>query len=180
MTDADIIDAVLEKEGGLREAVQRPDGSWDPLTFRGVTTVTLGAWRKLGRPATRGELLAMTSAETHEILRAVYMVGPGFTPDRIPYDRLRLNVADFAVNSGAPRATRWLQRVCRVPVTGVLDAATSSWLHAHDGYLWLVNEALVAVRVRMLEAGVGEGWLRAEDRRGVVRRALSFLETPQS
>lgn len=180
MTDADVIDAVLAKEGGLRDAVQRPDGSWDPLTLRGVTTVTLGAWRKLGRPATRAELLAMSATETREILRAGYIVGPGFTPDKIPHDPLRLNVADFAVNSGAQRATRWLQRVCRLPVTSVMDAPTVAWLHAHAGYLWLVNEALVAVRVRMLESGVGEGWLRPEDRSGVMHRALSFLETPRA
>lgn len=180
MTDADIIDAVLEKEGGLRESKRRPDGTVDPLTLRGVTTVTLGAWRKLGRPATRGELLAMPMSETREILRAVYLVGPGFTPDKIPNDGLRMTVADFAVQSGQARAIRWLQRVCRCPVSGVLDHVTVAWLREHQRYLWLVNDALCAVRVRMLEAGVEEGWLRAEDRRGVVNRAFSLMGTPRS
>lgn len=180
MTEVEVIDAVLEKEGGLREAVQRPDGSWDLLTLRGVTTQTLGAWRKLGRPATRAELLAMSETETREILRALFVVGPGFTPDRVPHEPLRMTLADFGVQSGPTRAIRWLQRVCWLPVTGVLDGPTAAWLHAQIGYLHLVNDALCAVRVRMLEAGVREGWLRAEDRAGVVARALSLVETPRS
>lgn len=180
MTEGEIIDGILAREGGLREEVKRPDGSYDPLTYRGITTVTLGTWRQLGRPATRAELLALGVPETREIYRALKIVGPGFTPDKVPHDGLRMTLADFAANSGPARAIRHLQRVCRVPVSGVLDTPTLTWLREHQRYLYLVNDALCAVRVRMLEAGVEEGWLRTEDRRGVVARAFSLMETPRS
>lgn len=178
MTVDAILDDVLAREGGVREAAARPDGSWDPVTKYGITAVTLGAWRRLGRPATRSEILLLGETEARAIYRAEFVDGPGFA--RIPHEPLQVTCIDFGVQSSPARAVRWLQRVCRLPVTGALDGPTVAWLHAHAGYLWLVNDALCAVRVRMLEAGVQEGWLRAEDRAGVVARALSLVETPRS
>lgn len=180
MTEADILAGVVAKERGLREAVQRPDGSWDPLTLDGITTPTLGAWRKLGRPATRAELLAMTPAERDALYRHRYIEAPGFTPDRVPFEPLRVLLIDYGVNSGPPRAIRYLQRVIglvtpSVPVTGALDGATSAWLFAHAGYLPLVHDALVAARCRMVTGAVEAGRIRRADERGLVRRAASFV-----
>lgn len=180
MTVDAILDEVLERERGLREAVRRPDGSWDPLTLDGITAVTLGEWRRLGRPATRAELLASTPAERRAIYHRRYVEAPGFTPDRVPFDPLRVHLIDFGVNSGPPRAVRYLQRVIAalppgVPVTGVLDAATSAWLFTHAGYLPLVHEALVAARCRMITGAVEAGRIRPADERGLLRRAASFV-----
>lgn len=177
MTEADLLAGILQREGGLREATQRPDQTWDPVTFRGVTAPTLGLWRKLGRPATRRELLAMTEGETRNIYRALYIEEPGFVEERVPYEPLRVQLIDFGINSGAPRAVRWLQRVITVPVTGQMDVATVTWLHRHAGYLGLVNEALAAARARMVVGAVQAGTIREEDERGLIHRALSFVGT---
>lgn len=177
MTEAEILDGVLDRERGLREAVQRPDGSVDPLTLDGITTVTLGEWRGLGRPATRAELLAMTPEECTAIYRRRYIEAPGFTPEAIPDDGLRVQLIDFGVNSGPARAVRYLQRLMRVPVTGGMDAATVEWLRTHRGYLWLLHDALAAVRGRMVVGAVEAGRIRRADERGLVRRALSFVQT---
>lgn len=178
MTAETILTDVIVREGGFREAVQRPDGSWDAATKFGITALTLGAWRRLGRPASRSEVLLLEETEARAIYRAEFIDGPGFA--RIPHVPLQVTCIDFGVQSSPARAIRWLQRVCRLPVTSLIDHDTVAWLHAHQGYLHLVNDALCAVRVRMLEAGVQEGWLRAEDRAGVVARALSLVETPRS
>lgn len=177
MTEDAIIDEVLDRERGLREAVTRPDGSVDPVTLDGITAVTLGEWRALGRPATRAELLAMSMEERRAIYRARYIERPGFTPEAIPDDDLRAQVIDFGVNSGPARAVRYLQRLVHVPVTGVMDPATVEWLRTHRGYLWLVHDALAAVRGRMVVGAVEAGRIRRADERGLVRRALSFVQT---
>lgn len=177
MTETEIFDGLLAREGGLRDAVKRPDGSVDPLTYRGVTVNTLGLWRQLGRPATRAELLGMTDAETRAIYRVLYIDGPGFTPTLVPYEPLRLQLVDFGVTSGPERAVRWLQRLLRLPVTSRLDPVTVEWLRSHAGYLWLVNEGLAAVRAYMVTASVDDGTIRREDERGLLRRAASLTVT---
>ncbi len=180
MTEIALLDGVLRREGGFRPATQRPNGTWDPMTYRGITSLTLGEWRKLGRPATKAELLAMPLEETLDIYRRRYIEGPGFSPDKVPFEPLREQLIDFGINSGQPLATRYLQRVIRVPVTGAMDAATVAWLHDHRGYLWLVNDALAAVRVRMIDALVDQGKMRVEDEEGVESRALDFIVTPRA
>lgn len=177
MTESTILDGVLQREGGLREAVRRPDGSVDPLTYRGITVQTLGIARRLGRPATRAELLAMTEEEARGIYRALFIEGPGFIPERVPDEALRLQVIDFGVNSGPARAVRYLQRVIRVPVTGHLDDITSGWLHTHRGFLWLVHDAFAAARARMVIGAVRGGTIRLADERGLLHRALAFVAT---
>lgn len=180
MTEDEILDGVLARERGLREAVTRPDGSIDPLTRDGITVVTLGEWRGVARPATRDELLAMTADERRAIYRRRYIEDPGFTPACLPFEPLRVLCIDFGVTSGPRRAIRYLQRVIglvtpSLPVTGVLDAATTVWLGAHVGDLPLVHDALVAARCRMVTGSVETGRIRPQDERGLLRRAASFV-----
>ncbi|HYC00452.1 MAG TPA: glycosyl hydrolase 108 family protein [Candidatus Limnocylindrales bacterium] len=173
MTDDEILDAVLAREGGFRAAVRRPDGSIDPDTMYGVTAPVLGEWRKLGRPATIAELQAMPISEAREIFRMRYIIGPGFTPVNVPFAPLREQLIDFGINSGPARAIRWLQRVLGVPETSTLDDRTKRALTAHAGRL--VNDALVAARSYMIDRAVDTGAMRKADEEGVESRALSFF-----
>lgn len=175
MTEIEILDGLLEREAGWRDPVRRPDGTLDPPTYRGVTASTLGSWRKLGRPASRAELLDLGDDEVRAIYRALYIDGPGFTPDRVPFEALRVQLVDFGVTSGPPRAIRYLQRVIQVGVTSILDSQTEAWLHAHTGYLWLVNDALAGARARMICGAVEAGSVREADERGLLRRAAAFV-----
>lgn len=167
MTDTEIIAEVIAREGGY---VDHPNDNGHATKY-GITAVTLGQWRKLGRPATRAEVRALTSAEAADIYRVRYVQNPGF--DRIVFQPLRVQLIDFGVNSGPERAIRWLQRVCRVtPVDGVLGAKTADAVNALPG--WLVNDALVGARLFMVDA-TSDAPDQKEFEEGWENRALLFF-----
>lgn len=173
MTESDILTHLLAREGTFRAAVRRPNGTMDPDTMYGITAITLGAYRGLGRPATRDEVKALKEPEARAIYRKQYILAPGFLPAAITYEPLRIQCIDFGINSGQARAIRWLQRVLRVPVTSVLDLATRNALTLHAGHL--VNDALVAARSWMIDTATDNGSIRREDEEGLESRALSFF-----
>lgn len=180
MTIDEILEGVLVREGGFRPAVRRPDGSWDPDTMYGITSPVLGEWRGLGRRATTAELKAMSVAEARAIYEAQYITGPGFVPDAIPFEPLRVCVIDFGVNSGPFRAARYLQRVLRlvrpeVAPDGVVGPKTRQALRELHGFAPWINDALCAARVQMIEGAVVAGRIRKKDRNGLIARALSFV-----
>lgn len=163
----DIISDVLVQEGGYSDHPADKGGA----TNFGITAKVLGEWRRLGRPASREEVRALTIAEARDIYRKRYVLNYGF--QRIPHDGLRAQLVDFGVNSGPSRAIRWLQRAIGMPASGVLDAAT---LHAVSELPpKLVNNALVAARLKMIDAWTDEDRSQKVFEEGVESRALSFF-----
>lgn len=184
MTADEVLGDLLDREGGWRDAVQRPDGSWDPATNSGITLPTLQAWHRRAAPgyvATEAELRRLTPEVARAIYQMVYIDEPGFMPANVPYEPLRVQLIDFGVNSGPERAVRWLQRVLRMDkVDGVLGPRTISELrtwHQKEGtlVLALVNDALVAARSYMIDRAVDTGAMRKADEEGVESRALGFF-----
>lgn len=169
------LQALLEREGGYRPAVQRPNGTEDPPTMFGITAPVLGNWRGLNRPATAQEVQALTPAEAKAIYRARFITQPGF--DTLGDGPLVQQLIDFGVNSGPERAIRWLQRVLRVRPTGALDVPTRQVLRELGALgLWpLVNDALVAARCYMIDRLVDTGGMAKADEEGVESRALQFF-----
>ena len=168
MTEAEVIASIVHREGGWSD---HPDDRGGPTKY-GITVATLGRWRKYGRNATRSELRTLTSQEAGEIYHAEYITRPGFA--QIAFEPLRVQCVDFGVNSGPPRAIRWLQRVCScTPVDGVLGAVTARHVNALPGRL--VNDALVAARLRLLEDFMASDPRQETFRRGWTTRALSFV-----
>jgi len=75
MNDIDaILDRIIRREGGY---VNHPADRGGATNF-GITAQTLGNWRKLGRPATVAEVMALTETEARAIYRQQYIAGPGF------------------------------------------------------------------------------------------------------
>lgn len=192
MTADEVIDGLLQREGGWRGSVQRPDGTWDPPTNKGITLPTLQRYHEqyLGWPAsnplTVQDLRDLTDELAVRIYTVLFIDEPGFTPENIPFEPLRVQLIDFGVNSGPERAVRWLQRVLRIPVTGKIDDATRSALDAwhvineesrdfFELYYALVNDALVAARSYMIDQAVDQGAIRRQDEEGLESRALSFF-----
>lgn len=182
MTDAaiaDVLAGILRREGGYRHV---PGDAGGP-THYGITATTLGRWRRLGRPATAEEVQALPPEEAQHIYRAWY-IDPILT--KIPYAPLAEQLIDFGVNSGPARAIRWLQRVLGIPVTGELGQNTLGTLAvlarqdvAGRPALALVNDALVAARLWMIDRLDDTGAIPATDEEGVESRALGFfLATP--
>lgn len=165
MTEADVIDAILEREGGFSaRAADRGHA-----TNFGVTAQTLGEWRRLGRPASVAEVKAMKVDEARDIYRRLY-VEPFHL---VPFEELRAHLIDYGVNSGVTAAKKALQAVLRVPVDGVIGQRTMAALNAHD---WrLVNNALVAERVRQYVMLADADLSQRTFLLGWCRRAVSLL-----
>jgi lysozyme family protein len=88
----------------------------------GITAVTLGKWRKLGRPATVDEVRGLQKNEAREIYRHDYIEQPGFLviEDAILFDA----VVDVGVNCAPWRAVAFLQRALHLVDDGKLGPIT--------------------------------------------------------
>lgn len=129
------VEATLSHEGGY---VNHPADKGGPTKF-GVSSVTLGEVRGLGRPATADEVKALTLDEAHAIYRLRYWEAPHI--DLIRDDRIACKVFDMAVNAGPMQAVKLLQRaidhaappgVAHVADDGVLGPKTLASLAACD------------------------------------------------
>jgi lysozyme family protein len=168
MTEDDLIDGVLEREQGFAD---HPNDRGGPTKF-GITAQTLGLWRKLGRQATRAEVLALGTEEARAIYRARYIHDPGF--DAIAYPPLRAQVIDDGVLSGPHEAIQTLQEVLGVPADGVFGPRTRAFLATKDQ---------AVVHVRYLKARLERYAVIVRDNRsqgdfihGWVLRALAFID----
>lgn len=145
---------VLAQEGGYSDHPADPGGA----TMMGITLATLSAWR--GVPATKADVRALTRDEVAAIYRANYW--NAVSGDDLPAG-LDLAVFDFAVNSGASRAIRALQRALGVTVDGLIGPETLAAAGARPPTETI--KALSAARLGFLErlstfAVFGRGWTR--------------------
>lgn len=183
MTEEDLITAVFEKEGdkyGDRTTSPPID---QPTARGGIILTTLQEYfdaTQSGRRATVLDLQTMTHAVAREVVRwKLRQIAERNGFDSIAFEPLRLQLVDFAYNSGDPLAMRWLQRVLRVPRTSRMDHATRQALDRCDQFL--VHQALIAARLQMIDAATDPGGKvdhRFEE--GLESRALGFslLEVP--
>lgn len=165
MTDAEIIDGVIEREGGFTDDPADSGGA----THFGITATALGAWRMLGRKATRAEVAAMSRAEAEAIYRARYVEPFADITD----DALRVQLIDFGVLSGLLAAKKALQRAVNVDEDGILGLQTFDALAALPDVV--VRRLLVAARCRVLSDLAEQ---RPKDRkwiRGWIKRAVAFF-----
>ncbi len=184
MTEDEILSTILKNEGGFKND---PEDPADPTNF-GITAAVAGEWLKLGR---RADAVEMQTLVTEDVAKAIYrkryIEDPGFTRENIPFEPLRRQLVDLGVNSGPSRAIRLLQRVLRVPVTGTLDHATILTLTnpdrqsgVNDWIAPIVNDALVAARLFMIDTATDKGTIFKGYEEGLESRALSFfLAKPQ-
>lgn len=105
----------LKHEGGYVDHPADPGGA----TNLGITIGTLSGY--LGRPATKGEVKALTSERVKPIYRARYW--DAMHGDELPAG-VDFAVYDFGVNSGPSRAIAALQRAVGVADDGHLGPIT--------------------------------------------------------
>ncbi|RUW10551.1 hypothetical protein EOA46_14820, partial [Mesorhizobium sp. M1A.F.Ca.IN.022.05.2.1] len=106
---------VLKTEGGWSDNPADPGGA----TMKGVTLANFR--RYVQANATKDDLRNITDAQLAVVYRKFYWdaVAGGQLPDGVDYA-----VFDFAVNSGAGRAARYLQAVIGVGQDGSIGPAT--------------------------------------------------------
>jgi len=137
MALAQVLDAILEREGGFVNDPEDPGGA----TKYGITRDTLAQWR--GGPVSLDEVAALEEEEARAIYRARYYEAPGF--DRAP-QALQPFLVDAAVNHGPATAVKILQRVLRAAGAASLaadgifgpetqEAAEAAWRRLGD---WLL------------------------------------------
>lgn len=168
MTAATVIADILRREGGF---VNHPADRGGPTKY-GITAATLGAWRGLNRPATAAEVAALTEDEAalfyrQRVIDRSLFAGVSFEP-------LRLQLIDFGVNSGNERAVRWLQRAMGLPPeSDTLTERLLARVNAAPGVL--LNNALVAARLRMVDDWTDDDPTQKDFEEGVESRALTFF-----
>jgi len=167
MTDADLISGILAREGGY---VNNPSDKGGPTKY-GITASTWGLEQRYGRIATRAEVKAITEDQARDFYKRKYIDQSPFRV--VGYEPLRAQLIDFGINSGNARATRWLQRACGLPVTGLMDERTMLLLNAYPGHI--LNNALVAARLKMVDDWTDGDPTQKQFEEGVESRALSFF-----
>jgi lysozyme family protein len=166
----------------IREGVEYTDQSTvppidQPTGAGGITLATLSEF--LGYQATVDELKALTRITAAPVVRwKLRQLAKDYEIDEIAFMPLRIQMIDFAYNSGPALAFRWLQRVLRIPRTGRMDSATKMAVNLRDGFL--VNEALVAARLRMIDMSTDGTSIDKRFEEGLENRAhkFSLLEVP--
>jgi lysozyme family protein len=132
MTDDDIIQAILEREGGY---VDRPDDRGGP-TNHGITLERLAEWRC--RAVTAQQVQDLSVEEARTIYRHAYIQAPGL--GKVLDDDLRALLVDCAVLHGPRNAVRFLQRALGVVDDGIFGEITTAALWRKDKrqILWRV------------------------------------------
>lgn len=132
MTDDQILDAILEREGGYTDLPEDPGGP----TNMGITQATLSLWRR--RAVSAADVQNLTRLEALAIYRRRYLTDTGLAGISSP--ALRAFALDCAVQHGPLQAVRILQRVLGgLVLDGVLGPKTRAALEAAEPRRLLVR-----------------------------------------
>ena len=119
MTDDDIIDGIIRREGSTY--TNDPADPGGPTKY-GITLATLRNYHH-DDAVTADEVKALTESEARAIYRSLYIEIPGF--GRIKCDNLRAFLVDWGVNSGPRTAIKALQSRLGLQVDGILGTLTA-------------------------------------------------------
>lgn len=100
--------ALKGREGG-GQFTNRAADKGGPTRW-GIDAATLGAWRKLKRPATAAEVQALQELEADAIYRSMFFTAPGFDRVAAISQRIAEEMVDTGVNMGTTWPGTWLQR----------------------------------------------------------------------
>lgn len=118
MTIAEIIHAIIRREGGYSDRVADKGGP----TNWGITQTTLAAWR--GVPVTAEDVKNLSYGEAEQIYEKRYVAPWSF----VFHLGLRTVLIDWGVTSGLDDPTKALQRYLGVTVDGALGPKTrAAW-----------------------------------------------------
>jgi lysozyme family protein len=180
MNEDAVIDGIFLREGDAYEDDLR---KIDQPTGRGG--ITLAVLQEMSPQATLADLKALTHSDAREIIRRkVRQLAGQSGLNKIGFEPLRIQLLDFAYNSGTERAIRWLQRVLPVERTGKMDTATTDALARSNPFH--VHHALAFARLLMLDQWSDPDARRAKDvnaqrkadEEGLENRTLSFSLLP--
>lgn len=182
MTDHDLVEAIFAREGVVYGDQSTHPPIDQPTGAGGIILATLADYvAATGAPIapTVETLRTLTQATAAPIVAwRLRQIAAANRFDHIAFDPLRLQMIDFAYNSGPALAIRWLQRCLRVARTGTMDGVTFTALGRDDP--WLVNQALVGARLQMIDLWTdahaqAKAWEEGLESRGLL---FSLLQVP--
>lgn len=167
MSPDDIISDIIRREGGTYT---------DAAADRGGPTkwgITLAALQEVRPGAAADDVRLLTEDDARAIYAARFIHKPGF--DQIADMRLRAEVVDWGVNSGAGAAAKALQTILAViKPTGVLSPANLAAInHLDPAKLYC---AVLAARLRFLAAVISHDPTQAKWAAGWMNRVAEFVE----
>lgn len=124
MTDSEVIDALLKREGG---ASNHPNDKGGATKF-GITQRKLGEYR--GKSVSQAQVFALTESEARQIYHDDFIEKPGY--EKIKDAALRGLMVDSAVQHGVFTASRWLQAAVGAKQDGQIGSKTIAALEATD------------------------------------------------
>jgi len=163
----EIIGAVLLREGD--KYTNHPADRGGPTKW-GITQQAWGEY--IERPATESDIRSITEQEAYDFYEEQYIYAPGY--HKIINDNLRGLIVDCAVNHGAGRATRWVQRSVSVKRDGDLGPITQQAVNSLDPLE--VYLETTAYRIRLYGRIVSKNHSQVVWISGWNNRAASFLE----
>lgn len=166
MTKDDIIDHILEVEGGY---VKDPDDRGG-CTKYGITRETLSEWR--GYDCSCHEVDVLTEPEARAIYRDRYIERPRF--DDLP-SRLQPLMVDSGVQHGPDQASKWLQEAAGVKADGVVGPVTLEAVR--DANIDGLYRQVLAKRIRYYFAIIANDPPQAKFANGWANRVTRFLES---
>lgn len=156
----EMIDDILRREGGY---VDHPADRGGPTKF-GITLKTLSAFR--GETVSASDVQALDEDTAREIYEQNYFYGPKI--DQLP-ELIQPFIFDCAVNHGAVRAIKFVQKVCN-----------------QEGYLPVLNEdgkmgAKTKATAQTAASEMGDAFLRAllDERRRFYRAIVEHDPSQQ-
>jgi lysozyme family protein len=169
MTDDEVIDIVLQFEGGF---VNNPNDHGGPTNF-GITAADLGRFLKQTTPATEDQVRKMTAEQARAIYRKWYIDEPGFSD--VTSSALKLVLIDSSVLFGVGRATRWLQQALNMTVDGDFGDKTKEALDAVQDQTKLARKVL-GLRLQAIANIVSKDTSQLVFLRGWINRAVTLLQ----
>lgn len=166
MTDKDILAAIIRNEGGY---VDHPDDLGGP-TNMGITALTLGEWRRLGRPATRDEVRTLTRGEA-EAIYAVRYLQP-FAALKTVDEQLRHYCIDLGVLRGPRRAAMVLQEIVGADADGWIGPKTLAAIRPLQPHVLVM---MIGSRFTHIEGRIKENSTQKVFRNGWRNRNRRFL-----
>lgn len=178
VTEDQLVEATIDKEGRTYGDQTTHPPIDQPTAPGGVILNTLSAY--LGRQASLAELKALTVRTARPIvLWELRQLAVAFRLNLIAFEPLRVQMLDWAYNSGPGTAIKWLQSVLRVDIDGTIGPLTLAALNRQDP--WLVNQALVGARLQFIDRWTDKAKQRMAWEEGLESRGLLFslLEIPK-
>lgn len=166
MTVDEIIDGVLENEGGFAD---HPADRGEATNF-GITKRTLAQWR--GRNVRRIDVERLTKTEAHEIIKHRYVDVQGI--HKLTDAELQAQVVDTSVHSGPVLAVKDLQRAIRAKQDGIIGPKTLARIEAKG--VEETHQQLVIERVKRLGNICVQDPSQNVFLKGWLARALKFLK----